>query len=162
MSRYPTAAAIENNPEMPFPGTTSKAVDVLDVIRWRNTPVEEEASDENESIVYAISINALEHLSALNDNSLIKIDQVNNICRSHRVYLKLAKTTINGFPKTRNVTDPEIWEYWEVRNRLSLSRDIVLLDDRIVTSGIKVGLYHRSNQINFIESDPKTNFMESN
>ena len=32
MSRYPTAAAIENNPDMPSPGTTSKAVDVLDVI----------------------------------------------------------------------------------------------------------------------------------
>ena len=46
MSRYPTAAAIENNPEMPSTGTTSKAVDVLDVIRWHDTPVEEGASDE--------------------------------------------------------------------------------------------------------------------
>ena len=63
MSRYPTAAAIENNPEMPSPGTTSKAVDVLDVIRQRDTPVEEAASDERESISYAISINALESLS---------------------------------------------------------------------------------------------------
>ena len=52
MSRYPTAAAIENNPEMPSPGTTSKAIDVLDVIRQCDTPVEEEeASDECESIV---------------------------------------------------------------------------------------------------------------
>ena len=98
MSRYPTAAAIENNPEMPSPGTTSKAVDVLDVIQQCDTSVEEEASDEQESIVYAISINALEYLSALDDNSLITIGQVNDICRSDRFYQKLAKAIINGFP----------------------------------------------------------------
>ena len=46
MSRYPTAAAIENNPEMPSPGTTSKTEDVLDVIRQCDTPAEKEASDE--------------------------------------------------------------------------------------------------------------------
>ena len=131
MSRYPAAAAVENNPEIPSPGTTSKAVDVLDVIRRRGTPVEEKASDEEESIAYAISIDALKHLSALNDNSLITIDQVNDICRSDGVYQKLAKA-ISGFPKTRSITDPEIWEYWEVHNGLSLFRDTVLLDDRIV------------------------------
>ena len=120
MSRHATATAIENNPEMPCPGTSSKAVDVLDVIRRRDTPAEEEASDERESMVYAISINALEHLSALNNNSLITIDQVNDICRSDGVYQKLAKAVINGFPKTRSITDPEIQEYWEVHNRLSL------------------------------------------
>ena len=106
MSRYPAAAAIENNPEMPSPGTTSKAIDVLDVIQQCDTLVEEEASDEHESIANAISINALEHLSALNDNNLITIDQVNDICRSDRVYQKLVKAIISGFPKTRNVTDP--------------------------------------------------------
>ena len=82
--------------------------------------------------MYAININPLEPLLALNDNSLITIDQVNDICRSDRVYLKLAKAIINGFPKTRNITGPEIQEHWELRNRLSLFRDIVLLDDRIV------------------------------
>ena len=106
-SRYPTAAAIENNPEVPSPGTISKAVDVLDVIRQRGTSVE--------------------------DNSLITIHQVNVTCRSDRVYQKPAKDIINGFPKTSSVTDPEIREYWEVHNyRLSYFRDIVLLDDRIV------------------------------
>ena len=48
-------------------------------------------------------------------------------------YQKLSKASINGFPKTRSVTDPEIQEYWKVHNRLSLFRDIVLLDDRVVT-----------------------------
>ena len=130
MSRYPAAAAIENNPEMPSPGTTSKTVDVLDVIRRHDTPVEENASDEQESIACAISINALEHLSALNDKSLITIDQVNDICRYDGVYQKHAKA-VNGFPKTRSITNPEIWEYWEVHSRRSLFRGIVLLDDRI-------------------------------
>ena len=74
----------------------------------------------------------LKHLSALNDNSLITIDQVNNICRSDGVYQKFVKAIINGFPKTRSITDPEIQENWKVRNRLSLFMDIVLLDDRIV------------------------------
>ena len=79
----------------------------------------------------------MEHLSVLNNNSLITIDQVNDICRSDRVYQKLAKGIINGFPKTRSpktrsITNPEILEYWDVRNRISLFRDIVLLDDRTV------------------------------
>ena len=50
-------------------------------------------------------------------------------CQSH--YLKLAKAIISGFPQTRNVTDPEIKEYWEVHNRLSLFKDTASLDDRI-------------------------------
>ena len=72
-------------------------------------------------------MNTLEHPSALNDNSLITIDQVNDICRSDRVYQKLPKAIINGFPKTRNVTDPEIPEYWEVCNKLSLFGDFCII-----------------------------------
>ena len=108
VSRYPIAATVEHNPEMPFPGTTSKAVDVLDVIRQHGSPVEEEASDEHDSIVYAIIINILEHLSVLNDNSVITTDQVNDTCRSDRTCQKLVKSITNGFPKTRGITDREI------------------------------------------------------
>ena len=45
---------------------------------------------------------------------------------------KSIDTIQNGFEKTCSVTAPEIREYWEVRNRLSMDDGLVLLDHRIV------------------------------
>ena len=43
----------------------------------------------------------------------------------------------HGFPRTRNLTAPEVREYWEVRYRLSTDNGLMLLDGRIVISRIQ-------------------------
>ena len=49
-------------------------------------------------------------------------------------YEKLISVIQQGFPRTCNLTAPEVHEYWEVRHRVSTDHGRVLLNWRIVTS----------------------------
>ena len=64
--------------------------------------------------------------------AMISPDIIRAAGHSDPQYEKLIETIRQGFPKTRNLTAPEVREYWEVRHRLSTDNGLVLLDRRIV------------------------------
>ena len=47
-------------------------------------------------------------------------------------YAALLSTVVNGFPKQRENLDPQLKTFWNVKDRLSYEKNLVLLDDRIV------------------------------
>ena len=65
-------------------------------------------------------------------NKLIAMESLNNASKGDLEYQQLIKTIQAGFLKTRQLTPPDIRQYWEVRRCLSVYGDIVLIDQHLV------------------------------
>ena len=59
-------------------------------------------------------------------------DLIRAVLHSDPWYNKIIEIVRKGFPKTRNLTAPEVHEYWVVRHQLSVDDGLVLSDQRIV------------------------------
>ena len=57
---------------------------------------------------------------------------LNNASKADPEYQQLIKTIQVGFPKTQQLTPPDIQQYWEVKQCLSVYGDIVLVDQCLV------------------------------
>ena len=66
------------------------------------------------------------------DVGVLSPDLIRVACRADETYHMLIKAVEDGFPPTCHQTAPKIRENWEVRDRLSTEKDLVLLDRRIL------------------------------
>ena len=108
------------------------------IIRQEPTQDDVRAYNELEDHVLAIQSNALNivthniDIASLNESKLITIDQIQIAAENDPTYQDLLKTVSKGFPKSKNSLRENIREFWEVRDRLSSSNNLVLLNRRIV------------------------------
>lgn len=104
----------------------------------REAPSESELAfiEETEASVNAVAMEIL--CDYKDDTGLITPDMIRAAAADDASYTKLIHTIETGFPRTRHMTDPNVREYWDVRNRLTTDKGIALLDRRIV-----VPLVHR-------------------
>ena len=66
-----------------------------------------------------------------NNIAIISLDIIHTAVRGNQQYKKLI-SMIQGFPRTHNLTAPEVHEYWDVSHRLSTDNGLMLLDQSIV------------------------------
>ena len=98
--------------------------------KWHRGP---DAVSRNPSVSTVSLISIIRQPASIKDlNSLITLQEIQDAYKSDQSYQELAKTMANGFPKKRNETSPNIRDFWEVRDRLSLSDRIIYMDHRIV------------------------------
>ena len=98
--------------------------------KWHRDP---DAVSRNPSVSMVSLISIICQPASIKDlNSLITLQEIQDACKSDQSYQELAKTIVNGFPKKQNETSPSIRDFWEVRDRLSLSDRIIYIDHRIV------------------------------
>ena len=65
--------------------------------------------------------------SLITDSSDLEREATND-----REYNTLLSTVIKGFPKGRDILDPNLKPYWNVRDKLSFNKNLVYMDGRIV------------------------------
>ena len=58
------------------------------------------------------------------------------VCKNDIPYEKLITSVRSGFPESKMKTEPDLRPFWEVRNRLPCSNDLVWLDNRIVIHSV--------------------------
>ena len=126
-----------------------------DIIRQNYTCEDISSSDiiENNFINHSIAIidtlNGLSSLATVNsiEDNLISLEKIQEAYQHAKAFQDLAKLIHKGFTHNRNETPPNLREYWEVRRRLSTSRNIIFMDDRIViTVNLRKTLYEPSTQ----------------
>ena len=81
------------------------------------------------------------------DLGAISPDVIRAAGRADQSYMALSDTIEAGFPGKRNLLNPELWEFWEIRNRLSTDDGLILMDKRIV-----VPLSHRKRVLRCLHS----------
>ena len=59
-------------------------------------------------------------------------DHIRASGRNYKIYTTLINAINQGFSLKRNLTEPDIRDFWEVWHRLSNERGLVLIDRRIV------------------------------
>ena len=98
--------------------------------KWHRGP---DAVSRNPSVSIVSLISIIHQPASIKDlNSLITLQEIQDACKSDQSYQELAKIIANGFPKKGNETNPSIRDFWEVRDRLSLSDRIIYMNHRIV------------------------------
>ena len=110
-----------------------------------------EITDQRESMC-SVNICALSTLNGTDPkNNVITMEDINHACKSDTTYFLLVTTIQNDFPIIRQKTVTALREFWEVRNRLSATNNIALLDRRLVIpSSLRkkgvTGMSARANQ----------------
>ena len=105
-----------------------------------NTPTIQDSVDlcNVEEHVFAISQNSVNMINHAIDSSSVKgsctvtLDQIRILGEADQEYLDLATVISSGFPHKRTSLQPNLREFWEVRDRLSHSNGIILMNHRIV------------------------------
>ena len=82
-----------------------------------------------EELIYRIT--TIAHLEDLS-RSTITYQQMKSAASQDTKYMSLIETIRKGFPKTRQLLESDLREFWEVRDRLSSCDGIVYMDMRIV------------------------------
>ena len=94
-------------------------------------PVKPSQSDiqESNNVSDIIESSALMATFAGSNNiAMISLDLICAAGHGDPQYEKLISVIEQGFPRTCNLTAPEVREYWEVRHHLSTNNGLVLLD----------------------------------
>ena len=65
-------------------------------------------------------------------NGAITLDSVANAAKCDEKYMKLIKSIKNGFGTTRHLTDPNLREFWDIKDALSVDNYIVFFGNRVV------------------------------
>ena len=97
-----------------------------------------ESCQDIENHILAIQTNAIAmithnvEVASLTESKLITIDQIRIAAENDTDYQNLLTTVSNGFPSSKKRLDENIRQYWEIRDRLSASNNLVLLNQRIV------------------------------
>ena len=71
-------------------------------------------------------------MAAVHDSQLITLEQIQLAAEIDENYQALKSIIDTGFPSSKSLVTPNLREYWEVRDRLSSSHGIVLMNHRIV------------------------------
>ena len=71
-------------------------------------------------------------INSSNDVAAMSPDNIHASGQNDQSYMTLINTINQGFPTKHSLTEPEIYDFWEVRHRLSTERDLVLMNRRIV------------------------------
>ena len=125
------------------PVATTEAA-IISCIRESASIQDSENTDQRESMMCSVNICALSTLNGTDPkNNLITMEDINHACKSDTTYSLLVTTIQNGFPITRQKTVPALREFWEVRNRLSATNNIALLDRRpVIPSSLRKNVLH--------------------
>ena len=71
-------------------------------------------------------------LETLLDTSDLNMIELERAAAEDSSYRSLLTNVISGFPKTKDLLDPSLNSFWNVKDRLSFSGNLVFLEDRIV------------------------------
>ena len=120
------------------PDALSRNPAVFSISREPNPTEMHQADHMDDDIVAHCSmivddINGIQPIvSPPHDSTMVTIEQIQNTSKNDANLRNLIHTINTGFPTCRNDLPTGIHEYWEVRDRLTVSKDVVLMDDRIV------------------------------
>ena len=90
-----------------------------------------ESSPHCEMYEEQMNIQIQSSIAAISEQ-LITIADLEQAAISDPEYMRLHHAVGTGFPKIRGGTEPDLRQYWSVRNRLSLFNNLVMMDERIV------------------------------
>ena len=81
------------------------------------------------------------------DDPVITSSQLQNHRKEDSTYQLLIETILRGFPTTKNDLLNDIKSFWEVQERLSVSDNILLMDNHIVIpNSLKKNILHSAHQ----------------
>ena len=103
---------------------------ILEVCALCATEEDYETCFDIESCYQAACAEAFSGFS--DEEGVIALDDVRTAGKSDPAYVKLINQIHGGFPSNRRSLDPLIRDFWEVRQRLSTDKGIVLNDHRVV------------------------------
>ena len=113
--------AMSRNP-VPSVAAFDEVPHILDIIR-------EDAPEGDSTAEVACLIAAF---AAVKDLSNVSMSDILRAGSSDEEYKSLLEVIAVGFPSTRNTTSPLLRDYWSVRDRLSVHKESVLMNDRVV------------------------------
>ena len=85
--------------------------------------VEDECTPQLESIC-TLTVNP--------EPTIINITEMEKTAAEDTAYRSLLMNVISGFPKSKELLDPCVKPFWNVKDRLSFNGNLILLEDRIV------------------------------
>ena len=100
-----------------------------DDIAHTNT-VEHDILAIHENVIQMLTNNI--EIAAIRDSQLITLEQIKMAAEGDSAYQNLNNIITTGFPTSRSQLEPQLREYWEVRDRLSSSHGLILMNNRIV------------------------------
>ena len=86
------------------------------------------ALSQNVNILNSYTLN--EHSNK--ECSSVTIEHIKDVSCNDQIYQALILQIRQGFPNTRNNLDPSLRSFWEVRHRLTVSENIISMDNRLV------------------------------
>lgn len=123
VSRYP----VEETPNFPVAALCTEVPDQHEDEHNDNWDIE-----SCEETLNLCTISAIHDINNSNTDAAITMDILSDTAKDDEPYQLLIKTILNGFPRSRNETPASIRNFWEMRQRLSIFKNIVLLDKRLV------------------------------
>ena len=108
----------------------SAARALFEVCAVQPSTLDNEIASEVESCMQSAAAEAVSDYG--DDVGVISLDMIKSSGREDEAYLLLADQIVKGFPTSKHSTHPLIREYWEVRQRLSMTNGLVMMDRRIV------------------------------
>ena len=86
--------------------------------------------DEIEASILAVTCEAMSDFG--DEIGIITPDMIRATGKNNETYLKLTEVVQGGFPRTRHLTHPLVRQFWEVRDRLTVDKGLIMMDRRIV------------------------------
>ena len=94
---------------------------------YPESTVEEQVKDVIDS-----KIHSLNSEDCWDDTTLLSLQSIKHATEKDDSFQLLIRTIFSGFPNTRHLTEPSIRDFWEVRDRLSATDNVITMDDRLV------------------------------
>ena len=73
-----------------------------------------------------------QNTNANHNQGIVTLYKLKLACKNDIFYERLIASVRSELPESKMKTEPDLRPFWEVRNRLSCSDDLVWLDNRIV------------------------------
>ena len=62
----------------------------------------------------------------------MKLEQFKDATRKDLTLQKLKTTVISGWPERKSQVDPELCEYWNIKEEISVCDDLLLRNDKLI------------------------------
>ena len=146
------ADAVSRNPTLPAASSSLCSISPLDTPSLYPVPKpisslgslfgtnNDDICTESEDDITSLPYHSLAMLHGCDEHSDMQLvpsqlathKKLEEACKQDRSHALLIETIGKGFPKTRQLLDPSLRDFWEVRDRLTVVGNFILLDNRLV------------------------------